>query len=178
MLEPAEGIEGGHRLKRPSNGVHQGVQGGPPTTSNERLEFGEHHLNRIEVRTVRREVKQGAAPSFDERPYGRSVVGGKIVHHHDLAWLEGRTQVLAHVPLECVPIDRSWNDQRGHRPRQTKSTDQGLVHAVVACDLSHGAQVAGCAGIQAGNGGVKATLVQEDQLGGSLEVRCQLVQER
>ena len=52
MLEPTEGVERGYGLKRPINGVYQGVQGGPPTTSNERLEFGEHHLNRIEVWTV------------------------------------------------------------------------------------------------------------------------------
>ena len=178
MLKPAENIEGGHGLKRPTNGVHQGVQGGPPTTSDQRFEFGEHHLDRIEVWTVRGEVKQSAAPSFNERPYGRSVVGGEVVHHDHLSRLEGWTEMLAHVPLEGVPIDRSGNDQRGQWPRETQASDQGLVQAVVAGHLAHSAQVAGRAGVPARHGGVEAALVQEDQLGGGLKIRCQLVEER
>ena len=176
--KPAVGIVGGYRLKRPTDGVHQGVQRRPPTTSDQCFELGEHHLNRIEVWTVRGEVQQGTAPSFDERPYGRSVMGGEVVHHHHLSRLEGWTELLAHVPFEGVPVDRSGNDQRGQRPRQTQATDQGLVQAVVAGHLAHRTQVTGRAGVPARHGGVEPAFVQEDQLCGSLQVRRQLVQER
>lgn len=178
MLKPAKGIEGRHRLKRPTDGVHQGVQGGPPAAPNERFQFGEHHLNRIEIRTVGREVEQGTLPSFDERPYGRSMVGGKIVHHDHLTWLECWTEMLTDIPLKGVPIDRSRKDQRGQWPREAQATDQGLVHPVVPSHLAYSPQVTGRAGIQPGHGGVEATLVQEDQLRGCLQVRRQLVQER
>jgi hypothetical protein len=178
MFKPAKGIEGGHGLERPTNGVNQGIQGGPPTTSDERLEFGEHHLNRIEIWTVGREVQQGALSSFDQGADGSTVMGGEVVHHDDLAWLKGWTEVLAHVPLEGIPIDRSWNDQRGHRPREAESADQGLVQAVIAGHLSHGAKVTGCAGVQPNHGGVETTLVQKNEPGGCLKVGCELVQER
>ena len=60
--------------------------------SQERLELCEDLLDRIEVRRVGREEHQCRSGPFDCRPGVRGLVGGEIVHDHDVAGVQRRRE--------------------------------------------------------------------------------------
>ena len=57
-----------------------------------RLELCEDLLDRIEVRRVEREEHQCRFGPFDCRPGVRGLVGGEIVHDHDVAGVQRRRE--------------------------------------------------------------------------------------
>lgn len=177
MSEITGGLLACHRIQCGPQPREQRVHGASRLASQQRLKFGEHQLNRIEVWTVGWEKHQLTALRFDERPNGRSVMSRQVIHDHDLSRLQGRAQHLAHIPLENRAIDRPFDDQRGHWPHQPQRTDQGVVLAPVAGHATDGALVTGRASIPSYHGGIEATLVQEDQPFRRLEERREGVEE-
>lgn len=61
------------------------------------LELCECHLDWVEVGRVRREIAQLRASGLDDLSDIVVLLGGQIVHHHDVAWLQGRYQTSLQV---------------------------------------------------------------------------------
>ena len=53
--------------------------------SNQPLELGKHQLDLIQVRTVRRQVDNLRVRCLDGLPHAGYLMGGQIVHDHDVA---------------------------------------------------------------------------------------------
>ena len=100
----------------------------------------------------------------------------KIIQHHHLSGTERWTQLLAHIPLENLTIERTINDQRGHWPRQAQCTDQALIVSVVARNGANRTEVAGCAGIPARHVRLEAALVEKDQPLWTGQIRFEIIQ--
>ena len=85
----------------------------------DRLEFGEELLDRIEIRTVRREVEKNCFARLDNLAHARNLVNTDVVHDDDVAALESWSKDLFDVSQEGLAI---------HRPIQ----QQGRRNAIVA----------------------------------------------
>jgi hypothetical protein len=85
----------------------------------DRLEFGEELLDRIEVRTVRREVEKHRSARLDGLADAGNLVNADVVHDDDVAALESWSKDLFDVGQEALAI---------HRPIQ----QQGRRDAIVA----------------------------------------------
>ena len=52
------------------------------------LELGKDLFDRIEVRTVRRQVPQRSTRALNGRSNARDLVRAQVIHHHNVAWTQ------------------------------------------------------------------------------------------
>ncbi len=71
------------------------------------LEFGEHHLDRIEIGAVRRQEEQMGAGIADGVACRLALVAAKIVEDDDIAGIEGWCQALLDPGGEGNSVDRA-----------------------------------------------------------------------
>jgi hypothetical protein len=80
----------------------------------ERFQFRERHLDRIEVRAVGRQKSDPSARGFDRRAQLGLFVNGEIVEHDDIASAQCRGEHLLHVGRE------SSHCRSAHRTRPVR----------------------------------------------------------
>jgi hypothetical protein len=71
------------------------------------FELGEDLLDRVEVGAVGRQVEHSGASGGDRLAHARHLVGGEIVHHHEIACTQDRHQRLLDVGEEPRAVDRA-----------------------------------------------------------------------
>ena len=76
------------------------------------FEFGEHLLDRIEVRAVGRQEEQLGARASEDAADDFGFVAAEVVDDDDVAGLECRQQKLLDVGAEAVAVDRPIDDAR------------------------------------------------------------------
>ena len=109
------------------------------------FQFGERELDRIEVRTVRREESNERAHLLDRGPHLRLFVDREVVEHDDVAWAQRRHQHLFDVGEERRTIDGPIEHRRCAETLETERGDHrvGLPVTARACDRAVGCR-AGC----------------------------------
>ena len=91
--------------------------GGPfGAVTQEFLELGKGQLNRVQVGRVGGQVAQLGAGRFDRLADASHLVAGEVVHHHDVAWLQDRSQMLFDPPAEQCAVDGPFHGERGDEP--------------------------------------------------------------
>lgn len=107
------------------------VKGPWPRRPQPRFEFGKHLLDRIQVRTVRREKSQLRTSRFDRRAHRGLFVDGEVVEDHDGADRKRGHQDLFDVGEEGRIIERPIKDRRrdqaGRRQRCDHRVDLPLA---------------------------------------------------
>ena len=88
-------------------GVRNRVEGPWLGLSDERLQFGEDLLDRIEVGRIFGEEEEAGAGGSDRVPHGLAFVRAEIVGHDDIVWLEGRDQELRESLRFSLTSERS-----------------------------------------------------------------------
>jgi hypothetical protein len=82
----------------------------------ERLQFGEHLLDGIEVGAVRWQKPKVRADRFDRRAHRGLLVDRQIVEDDDIAWPQGGYQDLLDIGAKTRFVDRAVkHGRRGHR---------------------------------------------------------------
>jgi len=76
------------------------------------LEFGEHHLDRIEIRAVGRQEEQVGAGIADGVARRLALVAAEIVEDDDIAAIEGWCQALLDPGGESGAVDRAIEHER------------------------------------------------------------------
>ena len=91
-----------------------GCLGGPfRGIAQQMLELGKDLFDWIEVRAIgRKEQEVGHGPP-DRLPDGTALVGGEVVHHHDVARCQCRCEEAFDIDAEGITIDRPVEDKRG-----------------------------------------------------------------
>src|SRR5215212_7681039 len=85
----------------------------------------------VEVRRVRWQEHQVAAPNFDELPHPFRPVRPQPIEHHHLSFDEARCQSLLHVSLEDLFVGSPlYAHALAHPSFQSDGGDQGLVLAL------------------------------------------------
>ena len=105
--------QGPERLDRPTaRGPHQ------------RFEFREAQFDRVEIRTVRRQVPQRGARGLDQTLDAVDVMGGEVVGDDDVARRERGDQDLFDVGEKTVTVHRAVDHARRGQPRDAQAGDK------------------------------------------------------
>ena len=153
------------------DGVPKGVNGSLARFSQQRLESGEGHFNRIEVGAVGREKEEAGARGLDHFAHAAALVTGQVVHDHDVAGRECRDQEPLDIGLEPVAVDRPVHHHRRDHAASAQTRDQCRGFSV-AMRIAHAQALAPAApAMAARHVGRRPRLIDEHQfLGGQIEL--------
>jgi len=154
-----------------SNGIPEAVAGPLAGLSEQRLEFGEGLLDRIEVGAVGRQVEQPSLPAFDGLLNAGDLVAGQIVHDDDIARIQRRDEDLLDISPEDVAVHGAIEDVRGSDAGDAQTSDKSGGFPVTVGYRGQQAQAAGTPAKRPGHVGGRRGLVQEHQ---ALRVECGL----
>lgn len=129
------------------------------------LELCERHLDRVEVGRVRRQIAQLRASGLDDLSNIVVLVGGQIVHHHDVAWLQGRDQASLQVDAKDLAIHRLVDDKGSGDSVVAQCRDEGGDLPVTVWNLADQALATAAAATQSRHVGRGAGLIDEDEAG-------------
>jgi hypothetical protein len=93
-------------------------------------------FDRIEVRRIRRQIKQLCACGFDRFMYPGRLMGGEIVQHDDVTWREGRGQDLFDIGEEGVAVHRAVDDAGCGKSCGAQARDKGGGFPVTVRDFA------------------------------------------
>src|SRR5215471_4627604 len=134
--------------------------------SEERFEFAENLLDRVEIRRIRWQIERGRTHSLDRVRHTGYLMSRKVVHDDDVTVVERWSQTLFDVCEEDRPVHRPIDHERCDHPVVAQSDNQGdgLPMAVGnGPDQSFAPRATAPKSHQAGAGG---GLVDEHQSGG------------
>ena len=98
------GIRRGYGVEELADGVPESVAGAGGSASEHRLQLGEHLLDRVQVRRVGRQVEDAGAGGGDRLADACHLVGGKVVHRHDVAGRQAGRKELLDVGANASPV--------------------------------------------------------------------------
>jgi len=101
--------------------ARDGVLGG---LTEMRLQFAKGHLDRIEVGRIGRQIKQCRSRCLYCLPDAGDLVDRQIVHHDNVAALDGRNKALFHISKKQGSIHGTLKDERCGHPAQTQAADK------------------------------------------------------
>ena len=107
-------------LEQCSDAVPDGSDGAFVGFAEQGLEFGEDHLDRVEVRTVGRQEQQVRTGISYGPAHGNAFVAAQVVEHDDVA------------------MPQSWHQELCHPCQEQAAVDGTVEHA--GCDKAVGAQ--------------------------------------
>src|SRR5829696_7311137 len=148
-------------------GLPHGLQQGPTRPSlcipQHSLDLGESLLYGVVVRRVGRQIHKFAAPIFDELPYPIRLVGGQVVHYHNPAFLQLRSQGVLQVGFKHLGSGAPLNRQTWPHPLGAHARQQSRVLAAVARHLQAYALTLSRVAVDGCERDMSATFVHEHQ---------------
>ena len=123
---------GGEEVERSRDEAADLVEGAWTRGAQERFQFGERELDRIEIRTVGREKPNVRARVLDGGPDPRLLVDYEVVEHDDIAGSQAGHQHLFDVGEEARTVDRPIEDGRRADPLETERGNHGVRLPVTA----------------------------------------------
>src|SRR5580698_4563904 len=78
-----------------------------------RLEFGEGQFNRVEIRTVRRQITDRHSLRRENAGDCLDLMGGEVVQDERIALVQVRTEHLLKIDREDLSIHRSFHQEGG-----------------------------------------------------------------
>src|SRR5208283_2385294 len=91
---------GGDFVEALADAVPEGWHGSLGGLSQVRFELSEGRLDRVQIGRVGRQQTQLGAGVGDQFAHALDLVGGQVVHHHDIAWDEARNEYFLDVDQE------------------------------------------------------------------------------
>ena len=126
--------EGQRRSRERRDVVERARSRGPQ----ERFQFRECHLDRIEVRAVGRQESEARAGGFDRGAHRRVFVDREIVEGHNIAWPERRGENLLHVRAKTGGIDGTIEHRRcGDAGRAQRRDDRVRLPMAAGRVIAH-----------------------------------------
>ena len=128
----------------------------------ERFQLRKRELDRIEIRTVRREKLQPRAALFHRRTHLWLFVRREIIQDHDIARVQRRRENLFDIREERRVIDRPIKDRRRSEAIEAQRHDDGVGLPVTAGGVITEARAARAAAIAAQQIGRDPALVEKE----------------
>ena len=147
-----------------SNGVPKAVTGAFADLSEQRFEFGEGLLDRIEVGAVGWQVEQPGLPAFDGLRKAGDLVAGQIVHDDNIARPQRRGENLFDISPEDVTVHGAIEDIRGGDAGGAQTGDKSGGFPVTVGHRGQQAQTSGASARAPGHVGCRRGLVEEHQM--------------
>jgi len=127
------------------------------------LEFGECHLDRIEIGAVGRQEEEPGTPLLEDRLGFCTLVAGQVVEDHHVARLQGRCQLGLDVGVEDLAVHGLIDHPRRDEAIAAQAGDEGLRRPVSERRPGLQASPAARAAAQTRHLGRRAGFVEEDQ---------------
>ena len=128
-----------------------------------RLQFAEGHLDRIEIGRIGRQIMQCRPGRFDGFPDTGHLVDRQVVHHDNVAALEGRNKALLHISEKQGSVHGALKNERCGHPAQTQATDKGDGFPVPVRRVIDQPLADGTAAAKSHHGTVGPSLIDKDQ---------------
>ena len=88
------------------------------------FQFRKTEFDRVEVRTVGRQIPERGTCPFDRPSHARDLVGAEIVGNDPVAGTQGRDEDLFDVGEEARPVDRPVEDTGRGEPGDAQGGDE------------------------------------------------------
>ena len=147
-----------------SDGPDQGVKCSCGGLAKGCFELGENLFDWVEVGAVGREVAQRRAGPLDHFLDARDFVGGKIVHHDDIAGAQGWDEKMLDISQEARAIHRPIKHTGRGDPIMTKRGNECCCHPMAVRDGRDKALTARSASIKPCHIGLRPSFVNEDKM--------------
>ena len=116
MAEIVPTFVGAEALEALAEERPEGLDGPAAGGAHEGLQFRETEFDRVEVRTVGREIPERGARLLDRPAHARDFVGAEVVGDDPVAGVQGRDENLFDVGEETRPVDRAIEDAGRAKP--------------------------------------------------------------
>lgn len=126
------------------------------------LELAEGKFDWIEIGRVGWQVADLSAGCLDGGLHAGRLVAGEVVHHHDIARLQRRRQLLLDPSQEDATIDRAFNAQRGDESAGTQRTQESCGFPTSVGDSRHQPRAPWAATVSPRHVGLGPRLIDED----------------
>ena len=93
--------------------------------AHEVFEFGKDLLNRVQIGAIGRQKDKARPLAPDGLAHRLALVAGKVVHDHDIAFVEGWGQLMGDIGKKGLGVDRAIIDPWCIDPVMAKSGDKG-----------------------------------------------------
>ncbi len=134
--------------------------------SDERFEFGEHHLDGVEVGAVGRQEKQMGADLADGLAGGLSFVASQVVENDHVTGFQGRRQGLLDPGGEGRPVDGAVEHEGSDDPVMAQARQKGQGFPMTVRNLGEQGFSTRAPTTQTRHVGLDPGLVDKDQAGG------------
>ena len=125
MLEAVPALRLGEAVEHGAADRPQGLDGPSRCALQEPLELREHEFDRVEIRTVRRQVDDPRASCRDRLTNTRDLMDAEIVHNDDVARPERGYQVVSDPAKEDLAVDGPIYDQGRRQASRAKGSEEG-----------------------------------------------------
>ena len=132
----------------------------------ERFQFGEHLLDRVQVGGVGRQEEELGTSGADSLAHGLAFVAAEVVQDHHVAGRERGDKALLHIGQERAAIDWAVDDAGRLNAVATQGGQEGQRAPVAMRDGSTQPSALGRAAVRAGQVGLGPGLVKEDEASG------------
>src|SRR5271169_1329983 len=165
MAEKMGAVSGADVVEHPLHIVPQFLDAAVFGAAQQLLELGERQLNRIQIRTVRRQVEHARPSSLNHLCNASALMAGEVVHHHNVTWLESPNQYLLHESLKHIPVDGSIDSGCATHAGVIQRGDERRGFPVSMWNFGDQAFSPRGAASQPRHVGLGPGLINEDQLG-------------
>lgn len=163
VIEVIAAFFGGESIDQATDAVPEGGNGAFGGFAQHGFQLGEGLFDRVEVGGIGRQVDQPRPGCFDRVLDAGNLVGGEIIHDHEIARAECRRQDLPHVGAEDGTAHRAGDHERRDEPRRPQAGDEGGRHPVAVRHFADETEAAPAAATAPGHVGGGCGLVDEDQ---------------
>jgi hypothetical protein len=123
--EPSFGVIGGELWQQFCDGLIKGLFCPCLGRAQQLLELGPGLFDGVQVRRVRRQVKQLGSCRLDSFAHSLDLVRTEIVHHHHIARPQFRTQDLIQISKEYLPIRGRLDGHSGDHAARADGAQNG-----------------------------------------------------
>lgn len=163
MSEAVGGVGGCDGVEGALHGLPQRILCAQGQRAKPLLDLGEDHLDRVEVRRIRRQEHQLRPARLDQLTHPRALVARQVVHDHHIARLQLRHQHLPDERPEYVGVHRAVHRRRAPHAADAEGRDERRGLPVPVRRLVHQPLAAFAAAAQPRHVGLGPRLVDEDQ---------------
>lgn len=128
-----------------------------------RFEFGPEHFNRVEIRTVRRQIQHGSTGGFNGFPHAGNLVSREIVHYNNVSFPKMRNQKLLHIGTKNISIQGALEIAADHLPIQPDRRNQRRASGRVQWRLVPYARLSFSTPVETRKVSVYPAFIQKDQ---------------
>ncbi len=114
-----------------TDGFFQQVSGTGLGSTQPGFEFAKGEFDGIKIGRIRGQVQEAGPVSSQNISQARYFMGGQIVEHHHVAWLQSWPEHLAEIGRKNVPVYRAINTEQRAKALRSQGGDKRDVGAIM-----------------------------------------------